>query len=47
MTKKQGTHHIGMTTDFIETDQPTTILISGSPGRTREIFSGKIKNDKK
>jgi len=32
------THHIAMTTDFIETDKPTTILISGSPSRTREIY---------
>ena len=32
------THHIHMTTDFIQTKQPTTILISGSPGRTREIY---------
>ena len=32
------THHVAMTTDFITIDKPTTILISGSPGRTREIY---------
>ncbi|MBI4453340.1 hypothetical protein HY636_01735 [Candidatus Woesearchaeota archaeon] len=32
------THHLGMTTEFIENNEPTTILISGEPDRTNRLY---------
>ncbi len=32
-------HHIGMTTDYMEGNGPINVIISGSPGRTEDVFS--------
>lgn len=36
--REKPTHHIGMTSEFIQHDEPTTILISGEPDRTNRIY---------
>ena len=37
------THHLGMTTEFIENNEPTTILISGEPDRTGRPAEGTVE----